>query len=86
MSPCSWCDKLLLHSSAKAGTLVEKKWPDNSTYGVSKLANTLMARAMSEEFKKIPERDIVVNSVSCSSLHFSLSLSMHEFLMINECR
>ena len=45
-----------------------------------------MARAMSEEFKKIPERDIVVNSVSCSSLHFSLSLSMHEILMINECR
>ena len=54
-------------SSVKAGTFEADGWPDAAAYSCSKMAATLLARAMQEEFNKTPERDIVVNAVSHSN-------------------
>lgn len=39
-------------------------WADDAAYSVSKLGDTLLVRAMQQEFNRSPEKDIVVNAVS----------------------
>lgn len=46
------------------GTVEADGWPEESAYSLSKVADTLLARAIQEEFNETPERDIVVNAVS----------------------
>ncbi|KAF6039527.1 hypothetical protein EB796_002152 [Bugula neritina] len=50
-------------SAVKAGDFAEKGWPDDAAYSVSKLGDTLLARAYQQEFNSVSERDIVVNAV-----------------------
>lgn len=54
---------VILLSSVKAGDFAEKKWPDDSAYMISKMADTMLARALNHEFSKHAERDIVINAV-----------------------
>ncbi|XP_067936098.1 carbonyl reductase [NADPH] 1-like [Watersipora subatra] len=60
-------------SSVKAGDHAQKGWPDNSAYGTSKLANTVMARAYQQQFSSTPERDIVVNAADPGYVNTSMS-------------
>lgn len=56
----------------KEGKIAEEGWPDDAAYSLSKLFDTLLARAMQQEFdNNCPQRDIIVNAVSSSSHHDS---------------
>jgi len=60
-------------ASVKAGTFEADGWADDAAYSLSKLGDTLLTRAMQEEFNKTPERDIVVNAADPGYVNTSMS-------------
>lgn len=57
----------------KAGTFAENGWPDDAALSMSKLGDALLSFSYDMEFKKNPERNIVVNV--CDPGHVSTNMS-----------